>query len=52
MKTKEVWILTGVDAHSETLIGVFATGELAEQAKDEDEDYYAFYTIRCYEVKQ
>ena len=49
---KEVWILTGIDAHSETLIGVYANEELAEIAKELDEDSYAFYSIQCHEVHE
>lgn len=47
-----VWILTGVDSHDTTIIGVFATKELAEIAKEMEEDSYAYYNIRCWGVTQ
>lgn len=47
-----VWILTGVDSHNTVVIGVFATKELAEIAKELDEESYAFYGITCWGVTQ
>ena len=47
-----IWILTGVDSHDTYILGVFNTKELAEIAKDLNEESYAYYNISCWEVKQ
>ena len=40
-----VWILTGIDAHDTVVIGVFKTKELAEIAKEMNEDSYAKHNL-------
>lgn len=52
MKKGEVWVLICLSPYSETLMGIFATKELAEEFREEDEDSCLLYTIRKYEVQQ
>lgn len=45
-----VYLLVGVDAYTSDVLGVFASEQLAENAKELDEGSYAFYSIRKMEV--
>ena len=45
-----VYLLVGVDAYTNDILGVFASEQLAEEAKELDEGSYAFYSIRTMEV--
>ena len=47
----KVWILFGVDTHSNDVLGVYATEDLAYCARENVQESYAFLSVQGVEVR-